>query len=210
MFTKIRCRWIKYWRFILCGEKISYQYLYEQEKNRIFNTADFIEVHDANQLSIGERSNIGRCAWIWCHDNEDTGACESGGRGALVIGERVAIGHRFHADCYEKVEIGNDCLLADDILILTSNHGTNPELDGSYVKQPFTVNNVTIEEGCWIGSRVTILPRVKLGKKSIIGANSVVSKDIPPYSMAVGIPAKVIKKWDFESHEWIRIKNSGE
>ena len=61
-----------------------------------------------------------------------------------------------------------------------------------------TVNNVTIEEGCWIGSRVTILPRVKRGKKSIIGANSVVSKDIPPYSICVGNPC-IVKKYRFDN-----------
>lgn len=53
---------------------------------------------------------------------------------------------------------------------------------------------ITIEEDCWIGANVTIMPNIVIGKYSIIGAGAVVTKDVPPYSVAVGIPAKIIKK----------------
>ena len=78
----------------------------------------------------------------------------------------------------------------------------DPELRESYVKQPITTREVVVEEGCWIGSRVTLLPGVTIGKKSIIGTNSVVTKCIPSYSIAAGVPAKVIKRFDFSVHQW--------
>lgn len=61
------------------------------------------------------------------------------------------------------------------------------------------IDDVTIEDGCWIGQRCCIMPGTNIGKHSIIGTNSVVTKNIPPYSIAVGSPAKVVKTWDFEN-----------
>ena len=57
----------------------------------------------------------------------------------------------------------------------------------------------------WIGEKVTVLPGITIGEKSIIGANSVVTKDIPPFCIAAGNPASIIKRYDFEKHEWVRV-----
>jgi lipopolysaccharide O-acetyltransferase len=61
---------------------------------------------------------------------------------------------------------------------------------------------VEIGRGCWIGQNVVILPSVKIGEMSIIGANSVVTQSIPERSIAVGAPARVIKQWDDKNREW--------
>jgi len=61
-----------------------------------------------------------------------------------------------------------------------------------------------IGEGSWIGTKVSIIGSVRIGKHCVIGANSVVTKDIPDFSVAVGAPAKVIKRYDFERKEWIK------
>ena len=63
---------------------------------------------------------------------------------------------------------------------------------------------VRIGSGSWIGENACILG-VIIGKQCVIGANSVVTKDIPDYSVAVGIPAKVIKKYNFETQQWERV-----
>jgi len=65
---------------------------------------------------------------------------------------------------------------------------------------------VHIGEGTWLGTNVVIVGNISVGKQCVIGANSVVTKDIPDYSVAVGIPAKVIKRYDFEQQQWIKIK----
>ena len=72
-------------------------------------------------------------------------------------------------------------------------------------KQPIVQNrDVEIGEGSWIGENVCILG-VHIGKHCVIGANSVVTHDIPDYSVAVGSPAKVIKRYDFENNQWVKI-----
>jgi acetyltransferase-like isoleucine patch superfamily enzyme len=66
-------------------------------------------------------------------------------------------------------------------------------------QQPLTCKGITIEDDCWIGTGVRILDGVTIGQGSVIGAGAVVNKDIPPYSVAVGVPAKVISKRGKES-----------
>ena len=122
----------------------------------------------------------------------------------LVIGDRTQLGLHFTAICTDDLHIGDDVLIAASVFISTENHGMNPESEKSYQRQPLISAPVRIGNGCWIGERAVILPGVTIGEKSIIGANSVVTKDIPPYSIAAGMPAKVIKTWDFEQHCWVK------
>ena len=72
-----------------------------------------------------------------------------------------------------------------------------PKADGS--------PNLVIGNGTWIGTNAVIVGNIQIGKHCVIGANSVVTKDIPDYSVAAGIPAKVIKRYDFEEEEWVRV-----
>ena len=67
-------------------------------------------------------------------------------------------------------------------------------------------SHIIIGEGSWLGTNVVVVGKVRIGKHCVIGANSVVTKDIPDYSVAAGIPAKVIKRYDFEKEEWVRVK----
>ena len=69
-------------------------------------------------------------------------------------------------------------------------------------QQPLQTKPVSIGDGCWIGEKVCILPGVSIGKKCVIGAASVVVKSIPDYCIAAGNPAKVIKRYNFVSHQW--------
>jgi acetyltransferase-like isoleucine patch superfamily enzyme len=64
---------------------------------------------------------------------------------------------------------------------------------------------IVIKRGCWIGQNVVILPGVTIGELSIIGANSVVTRDVPARSIAVGAPARVIKSWDATARRWVAV-----
>lgn len=64
-------------------------------------------------------------------------------------------------------------------------------------------DSVFIGDGSWIGTNVVVVGNVHIGKHCVIGANSVVTKNIPDYSIAVGVPAKVVKKYDFIENKWI-------
>ena len=116
-----------------------------------------------------------------------------------------AFGFSVLASAKGKIHVGDNVLIASNVLITNENHGMDPEAEIPYMDQDLSANDVTVGDGCWIGEKVTILPGSIIGKKSIIGAHSVVNGSIPDYSIAAGIPAKVIKRYNFNSHKWERI-----
>lgn len=109
----------------------------------------------------------------------------------VSLGDNSGIGvNAFIAAC---VTIGNDVMMGPECMIFTSNHGI-ADLDIPMWQQPFTEPRpVVIEDDVWIGARVTILPGVRIGKGSVIGAGSVVTHDVVPYSIVGGNPAKLIR-----------------
>lgn len=104
------------------------------------------------------------------------------------------------------MEIEQNVLMASYISIMGHNHGTDPECEDGYGGQPLVSKPILIKSGAWIGERVCILPGVTIGRKSIIGAGAVVTKDVPDYCIAGGNPARVIKKYDFDTKQWVGIK----
>ena len=95
-------------------------------------------------------------------------------------------------------------LVASNVFISDYNHGIlKPE--SSYINNELVLKKIFISDDVWIGQGSYILPGVNIGKYSIIGAGSVVTKDIPDYCMAVGNPAKIIKKYDTLSKQWERV-----
>lgn len=120
----------------------------------------------------------------------------------ITIGDNCYIGSSLTLLAGANISIGNDVLMASNVLITSENHGMNPESAIPYMDQPLICKPVFIDDGCWIGEKVSVLSGVHIGKKCIIGTNAVVTKDIPNYSIAVGIPARVVKTFNFESHKW--------
>lgn len=114
----------------------------------------------------------------------------------------IAFGFSALASSQAKIIIGDNVLFASNVLVTNENHGINPELDIPYMSQPLSAKNVYIGNGCWIGEQVCILSGVSIGEKCIIGAGSVVTKSIPDYCIAAGNPAKVLKKYNFETKRW--------
>ncbi|MFA4941299.1 MAG: acyltransferase [Patescibacteria group bacterium] len=109
----------------------------------------------------------------------------------LIIGKEVAIERNTIICCKESVEIGDYTMIAPFCQILDHNHGTKRDM--LMKDQLAIIKPVKIGKDVWISSGVKILAGVTVGDGAIIGANAVVTKDIPPYAIAVGIPAKVIK-----------------
>lgn len=107
------------------------------------------------------------------------------------IGKNSGVG--FGCEINNGVTIGDNVMMGPHVLIYTQNHCTaNPDVPMR--EQGMTeIRPVIIEDDVWLGARVCILPGVTIGKGSVIGACAVVSKDIPPYSIAVGNPARVVK-----------------
>ena len=67
---------------------------------------------------------------------------------------------------------------------------------------------IKIENNVWIGAHSVVLPGVQIGNHSVIGAGSIITKDIPPYSVAVGNPARIVKRYDMDLKEWVKVNIS--
>jgi len=129
----------------------------------------------------------------------------------LEIGKNVQINDYVHIAAMQQVKIGDNVLMASKIYISDCVHGSysgeeeqsNPDIPP--MQRAYVCKPVFIEDNVWIGEFVSILPGVTIGKGSVIGANSVVTKNIPPYVIAVGVPAKPIKRYNFETNKWEKI-----
>ncbi|MEM1135930.1 MAG: acyltransferase [Bacteroidota bacterium] len=113
------------------------------------------------------------------------------GVGAVRIGEgsRIGIGNVIIG----PVNIGKECLLAQNIVISGLNHNYK-DINQPILQQGTNTQEVILGDGCWIGANTCIVAGVKIGKNAVVGAGSVVTKDVPDYTVAVGNPARVIKK----------------
>ena len=142
-------------------------------------------------VHIGARVNIWKGARIEAIG--DVGCC--GPR--IQIGDGTSIQMYFHCGAAESVRIGRNVLIAGRVFITDHDHVfDDPELSArccrSLVSSP-----VVIEDGAWLGEGCAILKGVTVGSRSVVGANSVVTKDVPPGCIVGGIPARVIRYIDF-------------
>jgi maltose O-acetyltransferase len=132
---------------------------------------------------IGKETNISTAIMI---DNAVMGNYSN-----LVIGDNCYIGKNVFFDLVEPVIIGNGSVISARVTFLThSDPGERPLR--SYFERK--TGKIRVENGAWIGGSATIMPGVTIGECAVVGANALVNKDIPPYSVAVGVPARVIRK----------------
>lgn len=123
----------------------------------------------------------------------------------LTLGSNCKLGDNVHIAASQRVTVGDDCLMASFIYISDTNHGTGLEAPDTVPDQRvLTSAPVTIGSKVWLGEGVAVLPGSTIGDGCIIGAHSVVKGDIPAGCVAVGAPAKVIKRYDFEKKTWER------
>ncbi|MFH1139175.1 MAG: acyltransferase [Pseudomonadota bacterium] len=112
--------------------------------------------------------------------------------GFIRIGRKSTIAHQCILHGHGGIVIGDNVMLAGQCMLIASNHiHTDPDLP--IIEQGFSAAGICIEDNVWLGAGVKVLDGVTIGTGSIIGAGSVITNDIPPYSVAMGVPA-VIKK----------------
>ncbi|MGA3013899.1 MAG: acyltransferase [Bacteroidales bacterium] len=125
------------------------------------------------------------------------------GVGDVIIGDRTRIG--LNNVLIGPVKIGNDVMFAQNIVLSGMNHGYE-DITIAPRQQPVSKKKITIEDEVWIGATSVIVAGVTIGKHSVVAAGSVVTKDVPPYSVVAGNPARMMKQYNENNHKWERIK----
>lgn len=115
----------------------------------------------------------------------------------ITIGNNCNIGQFAHITAINRIVIGNNVLTGTKVLITDNAHGefTAEQLDvAPFDRLLYSKGAVIIDDNVWIGEKASIMAGVHIGKGAIVAANSVVTHDVPPYSIVAGVPAKVIKQ----------------
>lgn len=162
-----------------------------RQRIRILNRKAYIETSviscdNPNQIRIGEGSSIRKGTVVAVASKK----VES----FITVGSNTYIGENNNLRAADGIiEIGNGCLISQGITIVTSNHDIKKSLPISQQSWVSKKGKITISDDVWIGANAVILPDVTIGKGAVVAAGSVVTKDIPEYSIVAGIPAKIIK-----------------
>lgn len=171
----------------------------------VFNRGVEIEIDTDDRVEIGDRVCLFRDVQInstgkgnkiklgnlVCLDSGVIIRAHDGGQ--VEIGEHTYIGPYSSLVGHGKIEIGKDCRIASHSSICAHNYNFN-ETTKAICEQGVNFKGIKIEDNCWLGSGVKVVDGVTIAKGSVIGTGAVVTKDIPPYSIAVGVPAKVISE----------------
>lgn len=146
-------------------------------------------------ISISEGTFFQRGVWLYCCGVDGLDAC-------LSVGKGCNFGYNNHITSVREVIIGDYVLTANNVYISDNIHEYK-DISKPVIHQPVRFKrSVAIGCGAWIGENVSIIG-ASIGKNSVIGANSVVTHDIPDYCVAVGAPAVVIRQFDLQLQEWV-------
>jgi acetyltransferase-like isoleucine patch superfamily enzyme len=165
------------------------------KRSRLF---EILKLDNPQNIYIGSNVKIYKFTWLAASPLTGAGKCR------LVIGDGTNIGNFNHIYATSSIYIGKNVLTADKVYISDNLHSyENVELP--VIRQPIKqINDVIIGDGAWLGENVCVVG-CSIGKGSVIGANSVVTKDIPDFCVAVGAPAKVIKKYNAITQCWEKV-----
>ena len=150
-----------------------------------------MDVLPFNKFSLGKGSTIESFSTV------------NNGVGDVIIGDGTLIG--MSNVIIGPVNIGNNVILAQNIVVSGLNHEYR-NTDIAIKDQKIITATITIEDDCWIAANTVITAGVTIGKHSVVAGGAVVTKDVPPYSVAAGNPARIIKRFDFETDNWISVK----
>lgn len=125
--------------------------------------------------------------------------------GSVIIEEDVSIGQRFHITSSNiELRIQKHTTISGNVFITNIDHDYQ-EINRHIMKQKYIVRETRIGKNCFIGYGVAIQAGTVLGNQCIVGANSVVRGIFPDYCVIAGVPAKIIKKYNFETNKWERV-----
>lgn len=165
-------------------------FFHKRGKKSVIRRRTRLDVAPWNKFELGEESTI-----------EDFTAVNNG-VGDVIIGDRTRIG--LGNTVIGPAKIGNDVRLAQNVVLSGLNHNYEG-IDSPIHAQGVSTMPIVIEDESWLGANVVVVPGVTIGKHSIVAAGSVVTKSMPPYSVIVGNPARVLKQYNFTTQKWERV-----
>jgi acetyltransferase-like isoleucine patch superfamily enzyme/tetratricopeptide (TPR) repeat protein len=148
-----------------------------------------------DSLRIGRGTVVGDGTWL--------NVCLRDGQPRMVIGECVLVGRRAMLSSATYLEIGDHTIFGPNVYVASSAH----EYEGNHLKPILMcgvrdLGRIVVEENCWLGTNVVIDGNITIGRGSVVGANSVVRHSLPPFSVAVGAPAKIVRMLNPETEKW--------
>ena len=126
---------------------------------------------------------------------------------AIIIGENVTIEQNLHLTCANKIVIGDNTAIAANVTISDIDHAY-ADIHLPVERQDLNVKEVIIGVDCKVYNNVVVLPGVHIGKHCVIGANSVVTRNLPDFTVAVGAPARIVKQYDHGCGNWVVVRAS--
>ena len=138
------------------------------------------------QIAKGAKVRFGRFCWV------GDGTKIRSHEGVVEIGEKTVFGQECTISSYKRVRIGEQCVIADRAMFIDFDHGVT-EVERPIRTQGIYKREVEIGANCWIGYNACFLRGIRVGDNSIVGTNSVVTKDVPANAVVGGVPAKLIR-----------------
>ncbi|MBK6345571.1 MAG: acyltransferase [Bacteroidales bacterium] len=164
--------------------------IHQKGKGTVIRRHSRIDVFPWNKFTTGHHCTI-----------EDFVTLNNG-VGDVIIGNNSRIG--MGNTIIGPVNIGNEVIFAQNIVLSGLNHGYM-DINIPIRKQPVSKSLITIEDEVWIGANAVVVAGVTIGKHSVIAAGCVVTRDVPPYSVAVGNPCRIIRRYNHETASWEKV-----
>jgi acetyltransferase-like isoleucine patch superfamily enzyme len=187
--NKCRVLWVR-WTFPFASLGIDFRVHYSCDLKR--SIAPYIKVGDSVLLD--------RDVWINIPFTPESG------EPAIIFGEGCMVGRRCVISAINRIHLGKNVIFAPSVLVMDHNHAFE-DVRVAIKDQGITKGGtIRIEEGCWIGFGAAIVcgkGELVIGSNSVIGANAVVSRSVPPNSVVAGNPGRVVKQFDPVKGEWV-------
>lgn len=158
-------------------------------------------IENFKRIFIGKRVRIFPSARIEVIDDDSS----------IFFEDNISIGQNLHiiSGGSQELRIGKNTTFSANVFITNIDHKYD-EIKKHLLEQPLVSSKTQIGENCFIGYGVVIQAGTMLGKQCIVGANAVVRGHFPDYSVIVGVPARIVKRYDIEKQEWCKTNNKGE
>jgi acetyltransferase-like isoleucine patch superfamily enzyme len=140
------------------------------------------------EIEIARRGEVRFGRFVWIGDRSKIRCHE----GVVEIGEKTVMGQECTISAYQRVRIGEQCVIADRAMFIDFDHGV-VEVERPIRLQGIYKRDVEVGSNVWIGYGACILRGVRVGDNSIVGTNTVVTKDVPANAVVAGVPARIVR-----------------